>query len=47
MDEIYGLITRKETGIDRELFKNYFGFQILTAMLKSLHKLDNTEKKNS
>ena len=41
---MYELIARKETDINKQLFKDYFGFQMSTAMLKSLHQLDNTEK---
>ena len=44
VNEMYELIVRKETNINNKLFKDYFGFQMPTAMLKSLHKLDNTEK---
>ena len=39
------LIIKKETGINRELFKNYLKFQMPTEMFKTLYKL-NDRKKN-
>ena len=45
--EIFELITKKETGIDRDLFKNYFKFQMLTAMLKTLLYSLNVKEKNN
>ena len=40
------LITKEETDIDRELFKNYFKFQMPTAMLKTLYNLNDKKKNN-
>ena len=39
------LLIKKETGIKKELFKNYFNFQMLIAMLKALYDLN--DKKNN
>ena len=46
MNELSELITKKETSIDRELFKNYFKFQMLTEMLKILYNLNDKNKNN-
>ena len=46
MNELNELITKEQTGMNRELFKNYFKFQMPTAMLKTLYNL-NDRKKNS
>ena len=40
------LITKEETGINRELFKNYFIFQMSTLMLKTLYNLNDKKKNN-
>ena len=34
--ELNEFITKEETGMNRELFKRYFNFQIAIAMLKAL-----------
>ena len=39
-------INKKETGINRELFKNYFSFQTPSALLKDLYKTNDKEKNN-
>ena len=44
--EFNELIIKKETGIDRELFENYFNFQMPTAMLKTLYNLNDRKKNN-
>ena len=44
--ELNELIIKKETGINRELFKKYFNFEMPTAMLKALYNL-NVRKKNN
>ena len=46
VNELNELITKKETGINRELFKNYFKFQMPTAMLKTLYNLNDKKKNN-
>ena len=46
MNELNELITKKETGTNRELFKNYFGFQMPTELLKTLYNLNDTKKNN-
>ena len=46
MKELNELIIKKETGINRELFKKYFNFEMPTAMLKALYNL-NVRKKNN
>ena len=45
MDELNELIIKKEAGINKELFKKYFSFQMPTALLKTLRNL-NDEHKN-
>ena len=45
-NELNELIIKKETGINRELFKNYFNFQMPILMLKTLYNL-NDRNKNS
>ena len=37
--EFNELIIKKEKDIDKEIFKNYFGFQTLSALLKNLARL--------
>ena len=44
--EFNELIIKKETGIGRELFENYFSFQMPTAMLKTLYNLNDRKKNN-
>ena len=46
MNKLNEVITKEETGIDRELFKDYFKFQMPTAMLKTLYNLNDTGKNN-
>ena len=46
VNELNELTVKKQTGINRELFKNYFGFQAPTAMLKNLYKLNDRNKNN-
>ena len=38
------VIIKKETGINKELFKKYFSFQMPTIMLKNLCNLRNRMK---
>ena len=45
VNELNELITKEETSIGRELFKNYFNFQMLT-MLKTLYILNDRNKNN-
>ena len=40
------LITKKETDINRELFKTYLGSQMVTEMLKALYNLNNSMENN-
>ena len=44
IDEFIEFIIKEETGINKELFKNYFNFQMPTALLKLLYNLDDKEK---
>ena len=39
-------ITKEETGINRQLFKRYFNFQMPTAMLKDLYIFNDRKKNN-
>ena len=39
MNEFNELNIKKETGINKELFKNYFDFQRPTGLLKTLYNL--------
>ena len=39
-------INKKETGINRELFKKHFNFQRPSSMVKYLYKINNREKSN-
>ena len=45
-DEFNEQIIKEETGINRELFKNYLNFQMPTEMLKTLYNLNNKMKNN-
>ena len=44
--ELNKLIIKKETGINRELFKKYFNFRMPSAMLKTSHNLNDRKKNN-
>ena len=44
--EFNELIIKKEKDIDKEIFKNYFGFQTLSALLKNLYNLNYQAKNN-
>ena len=46
MKELNELITKEETGMNRELFKKYFNFQMPTAMLKAVNTTNNEKKSN-
>ena len=46
MKEFHELIIKKEKDIDKEIFKNYFGFQTLSALLKNLYNLNDQAKNN-
>ena len=46
MNEFNKFIINKETGINRELFKNHFGFQTPTEMFKNLYNQNNKNKNN-
>ena len=39
-------VIKKEAGINRELFKNYFHSQMLSALLNNLYKTNDPEKHN-
>ena len=39
-------IIKKETDINKELFKNYFNFQMLIEMLKTLYDINGKNKNN-
>ena len=47
VNKLNELIIKKETGINRELFKNHFGFQTRTVMLKNLYKLNDKNNNNN
>ena len=40
------LITKEETGMNRELFKKYLNFKMLTAMLKAVYNTTSKKKNN-
>ena len=44
--EMYELIIRKETDINRKLLEHYFDFQVPSAMLKTLYNLNDETKNN-
>ena len=46
MIELNELITKEETGMNRELFKRYFNFQMPTAMLKAVYTINDRKKNN-
>ena len=46
LEELNELIIKKETGMNRELFKNYFKFKITTLRLKTLYNLNDRKKNN-
>ena len=46
VNELNELIIKKETDIDRELFKNYFNFQIPSVMFNTLYNLEDKKKNN-
>ena len=46
VNELNELITKEETDINRELFENYFKFQMPTLMLKTLYNLNDKKKNN-
>ena len=46
VNEFNKLIIKKETSIDRELFKNYFGFQAPIEMFIALCNLNDRKKNN-
>ena len=45
-NELNELIIKKEAGINKELFKNYFKFEMPTFMLKALYSLNDRNKNN-
>ena len=46
MKKFNKLVIKEETDINRELFKKYFNFQMSTAMLKAVYKI-NSKKENN
>ena len=40
------MINKKETGINKELFKKHFNFQRPSSMLKDLYQINDREKNN-
>ena len=46
MKEFNKLVIKEETGMNRELFKTYFNFQISTAMLKAVYKTHSKKESN-
>ena len=45
VNEFNGQINKKETNINRELFRKHFNFQRPSSMLKSLCKINDRKKK--
>ena len=46
VNELNELIIKEETGMNRELFKKYFNFQMPTVVLKTLYNLNDRNKNN-
>ena len=46
IDEFSKYITGKETDINKELFKRYFGFQKPSDIFKALNNINDIEKNN-
>ena len=46
MKEFNKLVIKEETGMNRELFKTYFNFQMSTAMLKAVYKTHSKKESN-
>ena len=46
MKELNELITKEETGINRELCKTYFNFQMPAAILKAVYTTNDKKKNN-
>ena len=46
VNDLNELIIKKETDVNREIFKNYFIFQMPTLMLKTLYSLNDRKKNN-
>ena len=46
MKEFNKLVIKEETGMNRELFKTYFNFQMPTAMLKAVYKTHSKKESN-
>ena len=44
--ELNKLNTKEENGMNRELFKRYFNFQMPTAMLKAVYTINDRKKNN-
>ena len=44
VNEFNELIIKEETGINKELFKNYFNFQRPTELLEALYNLNDKHK---
>ena len=44
--EFNELIIKKEKDIDKDIFKNYFGFQTPSALLKNLYNLNDEASNN-
>ena len=44
MKEFNKCIIKKETGMNRELFQNYFNFQMPTAMLNAVYNTNSKKK---
>ena len=40
-------VIRKEMGINKELFKKYFSFQMPTAVLKAIYNIDGKKENNN
>ena len=47
MKKFNKLVIEKETNIDKEIFKYYFGFQTLSILLRNLYHLNDETKNNN
>ena len=46
MKEFHELIIKKEKDIDKEIFKNYFGFQTPSTLIKNIYNLSDEAENN-
>ena len=46
MQEFNKFIIKEKTDVDKKIFKNHFGFQTLSALLKNLYYLNGETENN-